>query len=144
MAKRITFVLVAVLTVYLIFSFSRGIDLLKAGGPELIVLGICVMIIPIIGGWLIWREIQFGAKSSLLGHEIDTSLLPTTEIKPRSPEAQSYLDTAISRAKANSEEWASWFCVAIGYDLIGQRKLARESMYHAIALHQGLVARKDG
>ena len=144
MAKRITFGLVAVLAVYLAFSFSRGLDILKAGGPELIVLGLCVMIIPIIGGYLVYREIQFGAKSSLLGAQIEQSLLPTKEIKPRSDEARRYLDESIERTKQAPTLWVNWFCVAIGYDLIGQRKLARESMYHALELHEELQTHQDG
>ena len=140
MAKRITFVLVSVLAIYLTFSFSRGLDILKAGGPELFVLGLCVMIIPVIGGWLVYREIQFGAKSSLLGAQIEETLLPTKEIKPRSEEARRYLDESIAKAKLDPKLWANWFCVAVGYELIGQRKLARESMYYAIELHEGFKA----
>ncbi|NBU32665.1 MAG: hypothetical protein EBS36_05810 [Actinobacteria bacterium] len=134
MAKRVSFILAVVLTVYLGFAFWRGVDLVRAGNTPVIILGICVMVLPILGGWLVIREVQFGYKSTEMGKQIAVNRLPSMEIKPRTVEAQNYLDAAIEAAKRNQNDWQNWFCVAVGYDLVGNRKLARESMQYAVEL----------
>jgi len=135
MAKRIAFILTAVLLVYLGFAFSRGLDLLKTDTDAVKLLGLCVLVLPVLGGWLIVREIRFGFKSSNMGQQIHEDLLPSREIKPRTPEAEVYLATAVERTKQAQDVWQNWFCVALGYDLVGERKLARESMQHAVELN---------
>ena len=135
MAKRIAFILTAVLLVYLGFAFSRGLDLLKTDSGAVKLLGLCVLVLPVLGGWLIVREIRFGFKSSSMGQQISEDLLPSREIKPRTPEAEAYLVTAVERTKQAQDSWQNWFCVALGYDLVGERKLARESMQHAVELN---------
>ena len=139
MAKRIAFVLAGVLGVYLVFAGMRGLDLLSSASTPVKLLGVCVIILPILGGFLIYREIRFGYSTSELGKHINAELLPTADIKPRSPEAQEYLDAAITQAKADESNWQNWYCVGIGYDLTGQRKLARECMQHSVALAKHAV-----
>ena len=136
MAKRIAFVLTAVLAVYLAFAFSRGIDLLNTDSNAVKLLGLCVLILPIIGGWLVFREVKFGFTSTRMGEQIPDERLPSRKIKPRSNEADKYLEVAIELAKDAQEDWQNWFCVAIGYDLVGERKLARESMQYAVELFE--------
>ena len=136
MAKRIAFILTAVLGVYLGFAFSRGIDLLKTDDTSVKLLGLCVLVLPLLGGWLVFREVRFGFKSTQMGQLVSDELLPPREIKPRSSEADQYLDIAVSRAKDVQDNWQNWFCVALGYDLVGERKLARESMQYAVELFE--------
>jgi len=136
MAKRIAFILTAVLLVYLGFAFSRGLDLLKTDTDAVKLLGLCVLVLPVLGGWLIVREIRFGFKSTNMGQQIHEDLLPSREIKPRSPRADEYLESAVARTKDAQDVWQNWFCVALGYDLVGERKLARESMQYAVELFE--------
>jgi hypothetical protein len=135
MAKRIVFILTVVLFVYLGFAFSRGIDLLKTDNGAVKLLGFCVLILPLLGGWLVIREVRFGFKSSQMGNQVSDVLLPQREIKPRSPEADEYLEAAVARTKDAQDVWQNWFCVALGYDLVGERKLARESMQYSVELY---------
>ncbi len=135
MAKRIAFILTAVLLVYLGFAFSRGIDLLRTDNGSVKLLGLCVLVLPMLGGWLVIREVRFGFKSSQMGQQVSENLLPSREIKPRSPQADEYLEGAVARTKEAQDVWQNWFCVALGYDLVGERKLARESMQYAVELY---------
>ena len=136
MAKRIAFILTAVLLVYLGFAFSRGLDLLNTDNSAVKLLGFCVLVLPLLGGWLIVREIRFGFKSSSMGQQVAEDLLPSREIKLRSPQADEYLESAVARTKDAQNIWQNWFCVALGYDLVGERKLARESMQYAVELFE--------
>ena len=132
MAKRIAFILTAVLAVYLGFAFSRGLDLLHADSSAVQLLGLSVLVLPLLGGWLVFREVRFGFKSSHMGQLVSVDLLPSRETKPRSPEADAYLESAVARTKNAQEDWQNWFCLAIAYDLVGERKLARESMQYSV------------
>ena len=134
MAKRISFVLAGVLAVYLVFAGMRGLDLLHTSNTAVKLLGICVIVLPLLGALLVIREVRFGYAISNLGRQIDPELLPTTDIKPRSQEAQDYLDAVIARTQADGVNWRYWYCVGIGYDLNSQRRLARECMQHALSL----------
>ena len=136
MAKRIAFVIAGVLAVYLLFAMSRGFTLLESNSGAVKLLGICVIILPILGGLLVIREIRFGYTANALAQQIDVSLLPTQDVKPRSDEAKNYLESIIERTKQDQESWENWFCVGVGYDLNGQRKLAREALQYAVKLSQ--------
>ena len=136
MAKRIAFILSAVLAVYLGFAFSRGLDLVKTDSAAVKLLGLCVLVLPVLGGWLVIREVRFGFKSTNMGQQVAEGLLPSREIKPRSPQADEYLAGAVARTKDAQDLWQNWFCVALGYDLVGERKLARESMQYAVELFE--------
>jgi hypothetical protein len=50
-------------------------------------------------------------------------------------ELDAYLVKAIERAQANPENWTVWYCVALGYHLHADRKLAREAMRYAVDLY---------
>ena len=88
-----------------------------------------------LGGWLVIREVRFGFKSAQMGQQVSEDLLPAREIKPRSEQADEYLEGAVARTKDAQDVWQNWFCVALGYDLVGERKLARESIQYAVELY---------
>lgn len=134
MAKRIALFLSLILGVYLFFAASRGIDLIAVDDPAVRTLGISVIVLAVIGAIVIFREIRFGKLSYVMGQTIDESYLPIKEALPESK--KEYLDLAIEKAKTDSNNWQAWYAVALGYDLISERRLARESMQHAVALYQ--------
>jgi hypothetical protein len=134
MARRIAIILALVLGVYLFFAASRGLDLLRADDPAVKALGIAVLILPILGGIVLIREIRFGRTTFAMGQEIDVEYLPLNGLTD--DQKKENLDVAINRAKNDIASWQSWYAVAIAYDLLSERKLAREAMRHAVELHQ--------
>lgn len=134
MAKRISLILTAILLVYLGFTVLRGLDFLKVDDPAVQVLGIAVLILPILGAILIYREIKFGKLSYLMGQTISDDYLPTNDLSDE--QKREYLDRAIERAKAQMESWQAWYSVALAYDLLKERKLAREAMKYSVELYQ--------
>lgn len=134
MARRIALFLAAILGVYLVFAALRGIDLLKSDDPAVKALGISVLILPLIGTILVIREIRFGRLSYQMGQTIDTSYLPTNGMSETQKQAN--LDSAIEKAKANMKSWQAWYSVALAYDLLSERKLAREAMQYSVELYQ--------
>lgn len=134
MAKRITFALSAILAVYLVFTVLRGLDFLRVDDPAVQALGAAVLILPILGGILIFREIKFGKLSYLMGQTISEKLLPLSDFTEE--QKRDYLDQAIEHAKENLKSWQAWYCVALAYDLLKERKLAREAMKYSVELYQ--------
>jgi phenylpropionate dioxygenase-like ring-hydroxylating dioxygenase large terminal subunit len=69
-----------------------------------------------------------------MGQSIDEIYLPTTELTE--DEKKEFLDTAIARAKEQMDSWQAWYSVALAYDLLKERKLARQAMQYSIELFQ--------
>ena len=134
MAKRISLILTAILLVYLGFTVLRGLDFLSVDDPAVQALGIAVLILPILGAILIYREIKFGKLSYLMGQTISDDFLPTNDLTDE--QKRDYLDLAIERAKSQMENWQAWYSVALAYDLLKERKLAREAMKYSVELYQ--------
>ncbi len=134
MAKRISLILTVILLVYLGFTVLRGLDFLSVDDPAVQALGIAVLILPILGAILIYREIKFGKLSYLMGQTISDDYLPTNDLTEE--QKRDYLDLAIERAKSHMENWQAWYSVALAYDLLKERKLAREAMKYSVELYQ--------
>lgn len=134
MAKRVALILSSILGVYLLFTASRGLDLLKVDDPAVKALGLAVLVLPILGVILVVREIRFGKLSYVMGQLIDTAYLPQTGLSEE--EKTAFLESAIEKTKSDMKNWQSWYSVALGYDLVNQRKLAREAMQHSVELYQ--------
>ncbi len=134
MARRIALILAAVLSVYLIFAALRGIDLIKTNDPAVQALGVAVLVLPILGAILVIREIRFGKLSYQMGQDIDESYLPPADIP--ADEKNANLVAAIDRARDDMSNWQAWYSVALAYDLMNERKLAREAMRYSVELYQ--------
>lgn len=134
MARRIALILAAVLSVYLFFAASRGIDLIRTDDPAVQALGVAVLILPILGAFLVIREIRFGKLSYQMGQVIDEAYLPAADIAADQKNAN--LVAAIDRAKEDMDNWQAWYSVALAYELMNERKLAREAMRYSVELFQ--------
>ena len=134
MARRIALILAAILGVYLVFAASRGIDLLKSDDPAVKGLGVAVLILPLIGTILVYREIKFGKLSYEMGQQISETFLPITELDDAARKI--FLESAIEKTKNDMENWQAWYSVALGYDLLHERRLARDAMQYSVELYQ--------
>ncbi|MFC0625081.1 tetratricopeptide repeat protein [Kribbella deserti] len=141
-AKRVVLVLAAVFLIYAGLLGYRGILLIGTGEPVGILLGLAVLVIPVIGAYLVWREYQFGRATERLAGELEASGgLPVDDL-PRRPSGRivrAAADEAFVRykeeAEAAPEDWRVWFRLATAYDAAGDRKRARSAMRTAIAKH---------
>ena len=134
MAKRLALILSGILAVYLVFAAWRGFDLLLVDDPAVRALGLSVLVLPLLGVILVAREIKFGKLSYEMGQEISEHLLPKKDFTEE--EKRRFLDQAIERAKNGMDNWANWYSVALAYEVLNERKLAREAMQHSVELYQ--------
>ncbi|MEU0094464.1 hypothetical protein [Kribbella sp. NPDC006257] len=141
-AKRSVVVIAVVFIAYAVLLGWRGVLLIGTGDPVAIVLGVAVLVIPLVGLYLVWREIQFGRRAEALAHELaEAGGLPVDDL-PRRPSGRidrAAADAAFTQfkeeAEAAPEDWRVWFRLSTAYDAAGDRKRARSSMRTAIAQH---------
>jgi hypothetical protein len=142
-AKRTALLIAAVFVAYAVLLGWRGVLLIGTGDPVAVGLGIAVLVIPLVGAYLVWREIQFGRQTESLARELaDAGGLPVDDL-PRRPSGRidrTAADAAFAQYKAEAEaapdDWRVWFRLSTAYDAAGDRRRARASMRTAIAHYQ--------
>ncbi len=141
-AKRAAVVIAVVFIAYAGLLGWRGVLLIGTGDPVAIGLGVAVLVIPLIGVLLVWREFQFGRRTEELARELEReNLLPVDDL-PRRPSGRierSAADAAFAKYKQEAEaapgDWRVWFRLSTAYDAAGDRKRARAAMRTAITHH---------
>ena len=147
-AKRLSLILIAVLVVYLVIAGSHGIRLISTGEPVAIGFGVAILILPLIGFWVVWRELKFGSTVERMAKQLEAEgELPVDDL-PRTEGGRVDRDAADAQfaevqqvAQADPNDWRAWFRVAASYDAAEDRKRARAAMYHAVDL---FVASPEG
>jgi hypothetical protein len=141
-ARTLAWLLAAAMAVYLVFAGMRAAVLIASGDPVPMLLGISVIVLPLIGAWVLWRELAFGLRTQRLGRELGAEGgLPVDDL-PRMPSGRVDKDAADARfpdyeaqVQADPADWRAWYRLAIGYDDARDRKRARAAMREAIRLH---------
>lgn len=144
--KLFAAITIALLTLYLVVTVQRGVLLLDTASPVSIVLGICLIVLPILGAWAMVREIIFGARIEKLARQLaDTGELPEDNL-PRTPSGRIEREAADREfqrfqeaVEADPASWKNWFNLSCIYDASGDRKRARKAMRIAIAIHRGKI-----
>lgn len=140
-SRIIVGILTIVCLVYLVLIGVRGIELIFAGGSRNFVFGIGVLLIPLLAGGLIIRELRFGYDTVQLGRTLaaeDGIPLDTAERDEFGRIDQAKADIEWQRRKAlvdqAPDDWRAWFLLAIAYDNARDRKQARVAARQAIKL----------
>jgi hypothetical protein len=140
-AKKVAATLVLVLAVYAALVGYRGVLLVASGEILGVVLGLALLLLPLIGAWVVWREVRFGLASERLAARLaGEGGLPLDDL-PRRPSGRivrAAADEAFAERRADVEanpaQWQAWFRLGIAYDDAGDRRRAREAVRRAIAL----------
>lgn len=134
--------LAAVLMVYLLLVGWRGVLLVRDGGVVAVVLGIGVLLLPVVGAYVLWRELRFGLATQRLARDLHAAgRWPTEELplapsgRPRREAADAQFERRRRDVERTPDDWASWFRLALAYEDARDRRRARESMRRAIRLH---------
>lgn len=150
-AKITYFVLAAILVVYFVLVGSRGVLLIEQGTPLTVAFGAAVLVLPVIGGWFLWKTTAFARSANRLARELEAEGgLPVDELV-RTPGGRIDRDSAdevFAKRRAETEEspddWRSWFRLAVAYYDARDTVRARKAMQRAIALHDGRPVRAQG
>ncbi len=130
------------LVVYLGFAAWRAVLLVDSADPVAIALGLAVLVLPLLGAWVLWRELSFGFATQRLARELRAEGgLPVDDL-PRTAAGRVERDAADARfaeyaaaVERAPQDWRARYRLAIGYDDARDRRRARAAMRTAIDLH---------
>lgn len=142
------FVLAIAAAIYAVFVLWRAWSLFESGDPIAIALGAAIIAIPILGLWMIYREVRFGFGMQAMGRALATSgELPLDDL-PKTPSGRADRDAADARfavrqveVEQHPQDWRAWYRLALAYDDARDRKRARGAMRQALALFSGSSTR---
>ena len=142
--RTVALILAVATAAYLVLATWRAWALVTSGDPTAMGLGVAVVVIPVIGAWLLYREIAFGMRTQALGRELaEEGGLPVDDL-PRTASGRVLKEAADERfteyqheVEDSPADWRAWYRLAIGYDDARDRKRARAAMRKAIRLHAG-------
>ena len=134
-------VMVAVLVFYAALIGAKGVALLRSGSSVGFLLGLALLVMPLLGLVLVWREIEFGRRSAELAAVLaEEGGLPVDDL-PRRPSGRvdrAAADSAFSAMRAQAEadpgNWRVWYRLGLAYDAAGDRTRARGAVRRAIGL----------
>lgn len=137
----------AALLLYLAVAVWLGVMFIAVGEPVAVGMGIALLVLGVLSGWALFREMQFGFAADLLGRALDAEGgMPEaeTELTPSGRVARADAEPLVARytAEADSapEDWRARYRLGVVQDAAGRRKDARASIREAIRLEQ--TARK--
>ncbi len=128
---------------YMGFVGWQGWRLLTSGDLVAAVLGAVVLVLPLLGVWMVWREMAFAAKVQRLADRLaEVGGLP--EELPRTPggrvvpaAAEAEFDRCQSAVSVSPRDAQAWFQLSLAYEAARDRKRARAAMRYAVALDEG-------
>lgn len=143
-AKLGAVVMSALVVMYLALLGQKGYLFLMEPNAVAKVMGFCILVLPLIGAWTIYRELRFGLAIEKLGIRLEAegawprfrfSVMPSGRANKAEAlqEFQEYKDAALE----DETNWRKWFALGLIYDACGDRKRARSAMRQAIARSQG-------
>ena len=135
--------LVLVLVFYAVLIGWKGLALIGSGSRVGAALGFALLVLPVLGLLLAWREVEFGRRTAALARDLDAEHgLPVDDL-PRRPSGRvdrAAADAFFGRMRAETEQspedWRAWFRLALAYDAAGDRTRARAAARHALGLHR--------
>lgn len=131
-----------VVAFYAVLIGVKGVALLSSGSVVGVLLGVALLVLPLLGIYVIWREVDFGRRTARLAADLEREGgLPLDDL-PRRPSgrvdraaARAEFERMRAQAEAAPEDWRSWYRLALAYDAAGDRTRARAAARHALALH---------
>ena len=126
---------------YMVLAGWRGFLLMASGTLEGVLFGIAVIIFPLIGAYLLWKEIAFGMRAAALGREFSAAGVLDPDDMPRTPSGRIEKSAAMDRfelvradCEAAPDVASNWYRLAVAYEDARDRKAARAAMRRAIEL----------
>ncbi|WP_375406388.1 hypothetical protein [uncultured Amnibacterium sp.] len=130
-----------VLVLYLVVGVTRAVAFLQSGVPVGIAIGVALLVLPLIGAYLLVRELLFGLQATRLTRRLgEEGPLPGDGLPRRASGRveRSAADAAFPQYAAAAEErpddWRAWLRLGLAYDIAGDRRRARSAVRRAITL----------
>jgi hypothetical protein len=137
-------VMAVLLAIYLVFTASYAITLMRSGVLIGQIEGAALLLLPIVGAWGLVAELVFGARAQhLLNRMTALGALPV-DTMPHLPSGRVDRKAADlefpkyqAEVEAAPEDWKTWYRLALAYDASGDRRRARWATRKSIKLERG-------
>ncbi|GED98195.1 hypothetical protein [Gordonia crocea] len=144
--------LVIGLIMYMAILGWRGVQLIAAGTPVGVGVGLGVLILPVLGAWMIYSTLsaglwhqRLGAAADALGRDLDVSSLPRRPSgRLERAAADELFEQVRAEWEADPDDWCNTYRIARAYDYAGDRTRAREMMKAAITQYRAGADEKAG
>lgn len=141
-ARRVVWALVAALLVYFVLLGQRAWWLISDGRVPFVLLGVGVLVLPVVGGYAVWREVRLGRAAQRLGEELAAEGgLPVDDL-PRRPSgrvdlaaADAVFEQRRADVEATPDDWRVWYRLALAYGDASDARRGRAALRHAVRLH---------
>jgi hypothetical protein len=128
------------LAVYLVLVGWRAVQFIATGEPIAAGIGIALIVLPVLGAWALWRELDFGWRSQQLVRRLDAEgggdlglpALPSGRVDREAADAA--FDGFRRDVETRPESWQAWLRLGLAYDAAGDRRRARQAVRTAITL----------
>ena len=120
--RALAWIMVVAVAVYLVLLGQLGLRLISTGEVVGILLGVAILAFPLVGAWILWREMRFGYRMQYVAHEWQTLGIDPADL--------SY-EECISRLEIDPDSWQRWFELGLAYEQAGDRRRARAAMREA-------------
>ncbi len=139
-ARTVAIILAATTGLYLVIIARVAWQFIVDDNPVAIVMGLAILVLPVIGAWIVFRELQFGVRTAELGRALEASGgLPADDL-PKRPSGRVEREAADARfavrqreVELSPDDFGAWFRLSVAYDDAGDRRRARAAMRTAIA-----------
>lgn len=135
-------VVTAALLLYLVVVVLRAIAFIASGEPVGVAIGVALLVLPVIGLYLLVRELQFGVRATRLTRRLAAEgPLPADglPLRPSGRVERGAADAAFPRwaeeAEAAPDDWRAQLRLGLAYDMAGDRRRARAAVRRAIRAH---------
>ena len=130
------------LIVYFVMLGRAALVFITSGRPAAIGLGLGILIMPVIGGWVMVSTLKAGLAHQRLarlaregGMELDVSDLPRMPSgRIKRDAADALFETVRNELESDRDNWQRWYRLARAYDYAGDRTRAREAMKKAVEM----------
>ena len=130
-----------VLVLYLVIVVTRAVAFLQSGQAVGIAIGVALLVLPLVGGYLLIRELLFGLQATRLTRRLaEEGPLPGDGLPRRASgrveraAADAAFPPYAEEAEARPDDWRAWLRLGLAYDIAGDRRRARAAVRRAITL----------
>ncbi len=120
--RMFAWIMVIAVGLYLVLLGQLAVRFIWTGEVVGVLMGLAILAFPLIGAWVLWREMKFGYRMQDVAREWQQLGID--------PAGLSYQDS-LERLESEPESWQRWFELGLAYEQAGDRRRARAAMREA-------------
>ncbi len=124
------------------YMVVRAVDLFRTGSVKGGLLGVGVLMLVGVGGFLVLGEVRLGAASERLGRQlfaegfVEQDLPLTASGRVERDAADALFAVRKAELETRPDDWRAWFLLATAYDAARDPQRGRRAMRKAVALEK--------